>query len=54
MSLDEIAKRKAQEILETKGVEINCPSCGESFIGRSLLVKCPHCQKTFNVEFNIK
>lgn len=54
MNIEQIAKQKAQKILETKGVEITCPSCKEKFIGRSLLVECPNCHKTFDVEFNIK
>lgn len=54
MDLNEIAKQKAQEILQTKGVEITCPSCKEKFIGRSMEVECPHCHKTFDVEFEVK
>ena len=53
MSLEDIAKRKAQEILKTKDIEITCPNCKKSFIGRSLLVECPHCLKTFDIEFNV-
>lgn len=54
MSIEDAARSKAQYILETQGIEITCPSCKEKFIGRSLLVKCPNCNKTFDVEFNIK
>jgi Zn finger protein HypA/HybF involved in hydrogenase expression len=54
LDLNNIAKKKAQEILQTKGIEITCPSCKEKFIGRSMEVECPHCHKTFDVEFNVK
>ena len=54
IKLKEIANHKVQEILETQAIENTCPSCKESFIERNLLVECPHCQKNFDVESNIK
>ncbi|WP_164507796.1 hypothetical protein [Lacticaseibacillus suibinensis] len=54
MNLEEIAKRKAQEILTSKGINVTCPFCKKDFLARSMNVECPHCHKTLDVEFNLK
>lgn len=53
MDLEKLAKEKAETILNTKGVEITCPSCKNKFVGKSNPVECPNCHKTFDVEFKI-
>ncbi|WP_156956014.1 hypothetical protein [Carnobacterium pleistocenium] len=53
MDLKNLAKDKAENVLNTKGIEITCPSCKNKFIGKSMLVECPNCHKTFDVEFKV-
>lgn len=53
MNIDDLAKKEAIRVLQTKGIEITCPSCKRKFTARSLKTKCPHCEKTFDVEFDV-
>lgn len=54
IDLNELAKQKAQQILETQGIEVNCPNCHQQFLAHSMQSTCPHCGKTFDVNFNIQ
>ena len=53
MDLNELAKQKAQRILQTQGISVNCPNCQQQFMAHSNPAVCTHCGKTFNVHFNV-
>lgn len=53
MDLNELAKQKAKQILETQGISVNCPNCHQQFMAHSNPTVCPHCNKSFNVKFNV-
>ncbi|PNP88967.1 hypothetical protein BMT55_13935 [Listeria newyorkensis] len=50
--VEQARSKKAKEILETKGVDVNCPNCDSKITVNSLNYECPHCNKSFEVEFN--
>ncbi|MFJ6924442.1 hypothetical protein [Limosilactobacillus mucosae] len=54
MDLNELAKQKAQQILNTQGIDVNCPNCHQQFTAHSNPANCPHCGGTFTVHFNIR
>lgn len=53
MDLDKLAKQRAKEILEEKGVEVACPFCHEKFVARAMHTECPNCHKTLDVKFEL-
>ncbi|MBE9387873.1 hypothetical protein [Vagococcus salmoninarum] len=53
MDIEKMAELEALKILKTKGISVTCPFCKELFVARDLLVVCPHCNKTLDVEFNV-
>jgi Zn finger protein HypA/HybF involved in hydrogenase expression len=54
VDLNELAKQKAQQILNTQGIDVNCPNCHQQFTAHSNPANCPHCGGTFTVHFNIR
>lgn len=46
-------KKQAQEALQKRSYDIECPYCHVTFSAQSGQNICPHCQKTVDLNLNI-
>lgn len=53
MDLNELAKQKAMQVLQTQGISINCPNCHQQFLAHSNPAVCPNCGNSSNINFNV-
>lgn len=53
MDLNELAKQKAMQVLQTQGISINCPNCHQQFTAHSNPAVCPNCGNSSNINFNV-
>lgn len=53
MDLNELAKQKAQQILNTQGIDVNCPNCHQQFTAHSNPAICPNFDNNCNINFNV-
>lgn len=53
MNMNKILENKAKNIIQSKGIEVTCPSCKTKYLAKEMKTTCPKCNKTFDVTFNI-
>ena len=46
-------KEEVASSIQENGIEIKCIQCGKKFTAYASLVKCPHCDKEFEIEFRM-
>lgn len=47
MDLNELAKQKAMQVLQTQGIAVNYPNCHQQFTAHSNSAICPNCIRCY-------